>query len=247
VWTINVPEKYRRDDLITIQEGDNQVTATAKNSFLIIDSDSHVLETPDIWTKYLDPEYRVLARSWFWPYGDQVNGEVFLNGATVPGLNQSGIPRHAVWKPGYTFEQIGSLDPKIKHPVNPGASDPKARLVDMNAMRIDKAVLYPTLFLHYFPVLQNPDVAWALARAYNTWIQDFAREDPERLIPVAVLPTQNVGLAVEELRRVAGLGFRAAMIVPLFNNDHYPAQRANDPLWDGRAGCERRRCQRSVH
>ena len=81
----------------------------------------------------------------------------------------------------------------------------------MDAMGIDRAVLYPTYFLHYFPVVQNPDVAWALARAYNAWIKDFASADPERLIPVAVLPTQNVGLALEELKRVAQLGFRAAM------------------------------------
>ena len=212
-------------------EGNTPVGANPKKSYPVIDSDSHVLETPAVWTEYLEPEYRALARTWFWPFGDPVTHEVFLNGATVPGLDRSGIPRHAVWKPGMTMADIGRLDPKTAHPASPGASDPTARLADMDAMGIDRAVLYPTYFLHYFPVVQNPDVAWALARAYNAWIKDFASADPERLIPVAVLPTQNVGLALEELKRVAQLGFRAAMVPPLFNNDHYPAQRRFEPMW----------------
>lgn len=216
---------------IAMDSKEVELAAKDKRAFPVIDTDSHVLETPDVWTKYLEPEYRVLARTWFWPYGDSIGGDVFLNGTAVPGLDRSGIPRHAIWKPGMSLEQIGELDPKVKHPANPGASDAKARLADMDAMGIDCAVLYPTLFLHYFPVVQNPDVAWALARAYNTWVQDFARAAPDRLIPVAVIPTQSVGLAVEELRRVAKLGFRAGMVTPVFNNDRYPAQRLYDPMW----------------
>ena len=199
--------------------------------FRVMDTDSHVLEGPALWTKFLEPEYRALARSWFWPYGDDIDEKVFLNGSSVPGLNRSGIPRHAIWKPGMTAEQIGGLDPKVRHPANPGASNARARLADMDTMGVHRAVLYPTLFLHYFPLVENPDVAAALARAYNNWVRDFAKAAPDRLIPVAVLPAQNIGLAVKELKRVAKLGFRAAMMTPAFHKDLYPSQRLFDPLW----------------
>jgi len=101
------------------------------------------------------------------------------------------------------------------------------------------------LFAEYFPAIENPDVAYALARAYNDWIWDFTRKAPKRLVPVAVLPLQDVNFSLRELRRVAKRGFRAAILRPAFyatkygSHAHYDTSaRARflnhgdyDPLW----------------
>ena len=42
---------------------------------------------------------------------------------------------------------------------------------------------------------------------------------------------QDVNFAVREARRVAGLGFRAAMVRPIFFNDRFPHDRYYWPLW----------------
>ena len=34
----------------------------ARKTFAIFDSDSHVVEPPELWTKYLEPEYRTLGK-----------------------------------------------------------------------------------------------------------------------------------------------------------------------------------------
>ena len=83
------------------------------------------------------------------------------------------IPRHAIWQPGMTWESVGDLDPDMRHPLTPGASGPQARLLHMDLMGVDQAFLYPTWFAEGFPLVEDPDVAHVLARAYNDWIADF--------------------------------------------------------------------------
>ena len=192
------------------------VVSSARRGFPIIDADSHVFEPTTIWEEYLDRPYRVLARSAFWyEYVDGVV-TVILNGQPAKPLNASKINRQAIWRPGMTPEEIGALDPSVAHPTTPGAADPRARLRDMNTLGIDQAVLFPTLFAAYFPAIVNPDVAYALARAYNDWIWEFSRAAPRRLIPVAVLPLQDVNFSLRELRRAAKRGFRAVVLRPSF-------------------------------
>jgi uncharacterized protein len=200
--------------------------------FPVIDCDSHVLEPAAIWEKYLDRDYRVAARTAFWHEVDDLGIPVtIVNGTPAKEMSSSGINRQAIWKPGMKPEDIGALDPEEKQPINPGAQDPGARLRDMDAMGIETAVLFPTLFAEYLPVVQNPDAASALACAYNDWIRDFCSVAPKRLLPAAVLPMQDASFAARELRRVAKLGFRAAFIRPAFFNHRFPNHEYYRPLW----------------
>jgi predicted TIM-barrel fold metal-dependent hydrolase len=198
----------------------------------VIDIDSHVYEPIEVWEKHLEPAYRVAARSAFL-YETDAHGleTIILNGRRVRSLRRSGLNRQACWQPGMTPEQIGALDPEEMHPITPGAYDAAARLRDMDAMGVERALLFPTLFAEHFPLVENADVAWALARAYNTWLLEFARADPRRLVPVAVLPMQDTSFAVRELERVAALGVKAVFIRPVFFAGRYPNHPSYDPLW----------------
>ena len=96
-----------------------------------------------------------------------------------------------------------------------GASNPQARLADMDAMGIDQAFLYPTWFAEGFFLVRDPDTAYALARAYNDWIADFCKAAPDRLFAAAMLPLQDMDFALEELQRVAQMpSFRARLHPP---------------------------------
>jgi hypothetical protein len=44
----------------------------------------------------------------------------------------------------------------------------------MDAMGVDQALLYPTWFAEGFFLVRDPDVAYALARAYNDWVSTSA-------------------------------------------------------------------------
>lgn len=45
-----------------------------------------------------------------------------------------------------TTQDIRQLDPDVYVPINPGAHDSAARVADTNAMAVDRAIVFPTLF-----------------------------------------------------------------------------------------------------
>ena len=63
--------------------------------------------------------------------------------------------------------------------------------------------MYPTWFAEGFHLIEDPDIAYALARAYNNWVADFCKAAPDRLFAASMVPIQNMDYAVEELRRTA--------------------------------------------
>jgi uncharacterized protein len=198
----------------------------------VLDADSHVFEPAEIWTEYLEPEYRVAARSAFY-FSQSADGlcTVILNGHPAPAIDSSRLNRRAIWRPGMTADEIGRLDPGTPYPINPGSQNAIARLKDMDEIGIDKALLFPTLFAEYLPAVENPDLAYALSRAYNNWIDDFCKSS-QRLFPVGVLPMQDVAFAIEEARRIAARGFKAAFIRPAFlHQRNFLSHRMYRPLW----------------
>lgn len=200
--------------------------------FPVFDADSHIVEPPEIWTEYLESDYRTLGKHALWREEGKTSSYLKVNGKMFRDTMNSNIPRHAIWRPGMTWDQVGELDPHQRHPMTPGASNPQARLRDMDAMGVDQAMLYPTWFAEGFHLIEDPDVAYALARAYNNWIADFCQASPDRLFAAAMVPLQNMDHAVEELRRVANIPcFRGAFIRPMFLEGHYLNHPFYDPLW----------------
>lgn len=204
----------------------------SNKTFPVFDGDSHVVEPRELWGKYLEPEYRTLGKFALWREEGRLGSYLKVNGKVFRDTMNSNIPRHAIWRPGMTWESVGELDPDSRHAPTEGASDPAARLRDMDAMGVDAALLYPTWFAEGFHLIEDPDVAYALARAYNNWIADFCGTAPDRLFAAAMVPLQNMDYAIEELRRVAKIPcFRGAFIRPMFVEGHYFTHPYYEPLW----------------
>jgi predicted TIM-barrel fold metal-dependent hydrolase len=199
----------------------------------VLDADSHVFEPAEIWTNYLEPEYRVAARSAFYfRQDDDGLPTVILNGRPAPAINSGALNRRAIWRPGMSPDEIGGLDPRKPYPINPGAHTAANRLSDMDQIGVDKALLFPTLFGEYLPAVENPDLVYALSRAYNNWLDDFCKVSPHRLFPAGILPMQDASFAIEEARRIAALGFKAAFIRPAFiHQQNFLSHRMYRPLW----------------
>ena len=99
-------------------------------------------------------------------------------------------------------------------------------------MGVDQAFMYPTWFAEGFHLVEDPDVAYALARAYNNWVADFCKAAPDRLFAASMVPIQNMDYAIEELRRTAKMPcFKGAFIRPMFIEGHYFTHPYYDPLW----------------
>ncbi len=193
-----------------------------RKAYPVFDADSHVVEPHDLWERYLEPDYRTLGRHALWRERGDHDAYLKINGRVFRDAGNPNLPRHAIWRPDMTWEEIGRLDPNVRHAPVAGASDPKARLADMDAMGVDQAFLYPTWFGEGFHLVEDPDVAWALARAYNDWLTDFCAASPERLFAAAMVPLQNMDFAVAELDRIEDRGcFRGVFIRPMFLEGRY--------------------------
>jgi uncharacterized protein len=183
----------------------------------VIDVDSHVYEPAAVWDDYVPAGERDRAKRAF-HHAIDADGQAttILNGKSARELNQTVLVRQAIWRPGMTVEEVGRMDPGTFHPLNPGAWSAEARLVDMDAIGVDQAVLLPTLFAEYLPQVRDVEAAAVLARAYNDWLWDMCQSGRGRLHPVAILAMQSPALARVELDRVASTGFRSVMFRPAF-------------------------------
>ena len=228
---------------------------TTQKHFAVFDGDTHVVEPRQVWEKYLEPEYRVLGKAALWREEGKLGGYLKINGEMFRDIDNSNIPRHAIWRPGMTWDDIGALDPQTRHAMNEGAWDPQARLRDMDAMGVDQAFLYPTWFAEGFPLVKDPDVAYALARAYNNWITDFCAVAPERLFAAAMLPLQHMDYALEELHRIANMRVFPRRLHPASVRGgalldpsllRTAVGRAGQPGYDGGCACHARYAQPGV-
>jgi predicted TIM-barrel fold metal-dependent hydrolase len=208
----------------------------AVDGYLVADSDMHIFEPPDLWQRYIDPAWRHVA-----PVGltemrrdmrVKVKSHVLLRlGAVRP------LAERSAWKE----ESEGPYVEAERQGWNPASQ--KAA---MDAEGLDLAILYPTrgLFVLGLDVPEQagpdglePELASAIARAYNDWLADFCRAHPDRFFGAGMLAPHDVAGAAREARRcVEELGFKSVFLSPGAVNRrpwHHPSY---DPLW---AECER--------
>jgi predicted TIM-barrel fold metal-dependent hydrolase len=196
----------------------------AKKGFKVFDSDMHVMEPPDLWERYIAPEFSAVA-----PHG-RTSGNVRDLGVIFPdgepnGRRTSGVPHR-----GHNYERNQEL---YRDHARRGWG-PDVQIEAMDREGIDVAVLFPSRGLS---VLTHPDreprFAAAIARAYNDWMFDFCRTDTTRLLGAGMISVFDIKDAVEETRRaVEELKFRAVFIRSNIVNGKSWHDPYYEPLWN---------------
>jgi len=176
----------------------------------VFDSDSHVVEPPALWEKYLAPEYRTLSKHALWRQDGRTSSYLKVNGEIFRDTTNPNLPRHALWRPGMSWDAIGELDPHTRHPMTEGASDPKARLADMDRHGITCQVVYPTLFL--VTLAEELGLERALCQAYNRFMSEACAKSRGRIYFAAVVPTQYAPDAIQVAREAKELGAVSVMV-----------------------------------
>jgi predicted TIM-barrel fold metal-dependent hydrolase len=158
-----------------------------------IDSDGHILEPLELWTQYMDPQYRNDAPRLI---RDSRGKERLLIGQKVLG-SERGMA---------TLGAVGSRDGAVVvddtteyKDGRPGGFDPHARIPDMDLDGIDAAYLYPSIGL-FAGAVEDPDISANICRAYNRWLADYCKPYPDRLFGVAMIPLQSIPHAIAEMK-----------------------------------------------
>jgi predicted TIM-barrel fold metal-dependent hydrolase len=170
---------------------------------LILSSDSHVFEPPDLWAKRIDAAFRHRA-----PRIVRIDDadEIVIEADQV--LSGIGLISNA----GARFDAPETISGRGRFEDVPrGGYDPEQHLADMRLDGVAGEVLYPSQGLFYFRVA-DPALMSAIFRAYNDWLAEFCRTDPARLKGIAMINVDDVHDAIAELERAARLGLAGAMI-----------------------------------
>jgi len=203
--------------------------ARALERTLVLSSDSHVFEPPDLWATRIDAAFRDRA-----PRMRRVDGVdqlVIEDGRFLSGI---GLISNA----GARFEAPETISGSGRfEDVHRGGYDPDQHLRDMRVDGVAGEVLYPSQGLFYFKV-PDPGLTSAIFRAYNDWLADFCSADPARLKGIAMINLDDVAEGVRELERAAHRGFAGAMIAEYPLEDRRYDQPEYEPFWAAAAALE---------
>jgi len=193
----------------------------------IVSVDDHLIEHPRVWSDRLPAKYREAGPQIIetpqghhvWRYEDQIHPYIGLN--AVAGKEPK----------DYGMEPVRYDD------MIPGCYDPVARVADMDVDGVQAALCFPSFPGFGGGVFQrgkDKDLALACVQAWNDFsIDEWCAAAPDRYVPLAILPTWDVGLCVAEAERVAAKGARTVSFpdspvplgLPSFHSDEWA------PLW----------------
>jgi predicted TIM-barrel fold metal-dependent hydrolase len=192
----------------------------------IVSVDDHLIEHPRVWQDRLPekfkedgPQILELEGKHVWKYAGQIYPTIGLNAVAGKDPKDYG------------------LDPVRYEDMIPGCYDPVERVKDMDVDGVQAALCFPS-FPGFaggvFHRAEDKELAYECVKAWNDFMVDeWCASAPERLIPLAILPTWDIDLCVKEAERTAAKGARTVTFpdspvpldLPSFHNDHW------DPLW----------------
>jgi predicted TIM-barrel fold metal-dependent hydrolase len=189
--------------------------------YRVISADSHAIEPPDLWQKYLpqalrDRGPRVLS---------EAEGDVWV----CDGLPRRPAkrPMGAVAKNQAKAYAANRAEENKRYRTDANDWSPDKRVEYMHRDGVDAEVLYPNYAMRAFAIA-DPALQLAVCRAYNDWVADFCRTHPQELFGVAVVSALDVEWALQECRRSRENG----LVGVLLPQDTPDGSRYSDAKWD---------------
>ncbi|MFD1810976.1 amidohydrolase family protein [Rhodococcus gannanensis] len=190
----------------------------------IIDTDTHVVEPPDLWTS------RVSTKKWgdlvpHVRWDDERGDEAwFVSGTRMSAV---GSPAMAGW-----HEYPPNCPPRFAD-ADPRSWDPAKRLGLMDDYGIHAQILYPNVAVFSSKTLQSNgdnELQIECIKAYNDYLTEWAEFAPGRYIPVGILPFWDMEATLAEVDRVAAAGHKGLVFTQ--NPAAFGLPMLTDPHWD---------------
>ncbi len=190
--------------------------------YRLINSDGHMTEPGDLWTKRVSAAMRDRApRMQRFEQGDAW----IIEGVKDPvnfGWNNCAGMDPATMNGWIKFEDM-----------RPGGYDPKARCEEQDKDGVDAEVLYPTPRLSQ-SIFANPDPAFHLemVRAYNDWLSEFCAHAPDRLCGAIMMPNRGgPKVTAAEIERVHGRPGMKTVVMGAYPNGSLAIQPEDDEVF----------------
>ena len=189
----------------------------APTSYRLFDLDNHYYETPDAYTRYLEPEYL-----------DKLPRKVEDDSTKPPGQE------NWVMRPGSLKEYLRKMksgegeEPYVLMAPLPAFHDRDERIKLMDEQGIEACAMFSTAVSMEHRI-EEPKALYAYFRALNRWIEeDWGFAYAERIFCPPHLSLRDLDMAVEELDRVLASGARVINLRP----GHAYGRSQGDPYYD---------------
>ncbi len=140
---------------------------------------------------------------------------------------------------GFRLAKINWAKPLEGHDKirNEGGRDPETRIRELAMDGCDAEIMFPNKGL---TIWATPDVEFShmMCKAYNEWVWEAYGAYNDRLAPMAAIAPAAMDQAIDEIQRVAALGFKGLSLPckPVFGppdvDDPNYNLREFEPLWD---------------
>lgn len=195
----------------------------------IIDADGHILEPPDLWEKYIDPQFRDRAIR----VRQDHEGTEYLEIEGHPSKFFNIKTFTLLGSMGRNADEMAELLKESNYidaaPFGSMYAKERVELLDREGLRA--TILYPSLGLTWECETEDPDLSLAYAKAYNRWIADFCSDYKDRLIPIAHISLADGQGAATELERAVKEGCRGAFVAPFTLTMKAHAHPDHEPFW----------------
>ena len=172
--------------------------------YSVISADSHFVEPPGMWAERLDKKFRDRA-----PH--TVKGLQGREGEFFVCENISPLPVAAFFGAGVPSQELPEHNKKGFDQAPASVWDPAARIKDQDLDGVQAEVIYTSMGMPLYS-LDDAGLRAACFQTYNDWAVEYCSYDPKRLIPLGLITLEDIGVAIQELQRVAKKGMRGAMI-----------------------------------
>ncbi len=174
--------------------------------YQLISADSHIVEAPDLWEKWLPKEYLPRAPKLV---KDAEGGDAWQYRPGTPPVPLGLVTTYL----GRTYEQFKWTGARYSQ-VNQGAFHGPTRLKEQEVDGVDAEVLYPSQrTMRHFMLDDDNEFHKAGIQAYNDWMaKNFMAADPTRLIGLGQMPNLGVEAMIVEMRRAKQMGMRGVIL-----------------------------------
>ena len=214
---------------------------------LIISSDCHAGALPSIYNEYIPAKYHDAANRWWVDYTREMMSRVgtFFDQEAVDAYaekaGQGGERMKAVSNPNITPSDEDLLE-MLSDPTNPfaprrGEWDASVRTKEIDEDMSAGEVIFPQMAPFGAGLMQyrhevSPEYNLEGCRAYNRWLADFCKSNPQRMAGVALINVDDIDTTVEVIREAREMGLWGGVLLPSSTGSHpfYPHPRY-EPIW----------------
>ncbi len=192
--------------------------------FGLISADSHIVEPPDCYTKYIDPKFRDRAPT---VERDNKGNDVYV----IPGM-ESTIPLGLVAAAGFSGEELAArAEACTFDQLHESGHNAKLRVADQDRDGVVSEILYPSVGM---VLCNHDDYAYKTAcmHAYNEWLANYINDAPNgRLFGLGQTSGDSVEQMIKDFEDSKKKGFVGMMMPgdPQHEDYDHPMY---DPLWE---------------